>query len=108
MSLILQDDQKVTLAVRPIDAAGNPAAIDGAPAWTVEGANPEILTLAPSADGLSCEALTVGPLGTCQVKVAADARIGPEVKTITGVLDIEVRGGEAVSLAVDASVPVPR
>lgn len=108
MSLVLLDSQKVALSVQPIDAAGNPAKIDGVPAWSVVGANPEILALEVAGDGLSCEVLTAGQLGTAQVMVSADADLGEGVKTISGVLDIEVQGGEAVSLNVSAGLPEPK
>ena len=103
--LILKDTQKVSLAIAPVDARGNPAKVDGAPVWSVAGANPDILELPAAADGLSCVVLTKGPLGTAQVVVAADADLGAGTKAIQGVLDIEVQASEAVALGVNAAVP---
>lgn len=105
MSFVLLDSQKVALSVQPVDAAGNPAPVDGAPSWETGGAHPEILQLAPAADGLSCEIVAAGGLGTAQVKVSADARLGADIKTITGILDVEVVAGEAVTLTINAGSP---
>jgi len=106
--LVLTDVQKVHLAVRPIDAAGNQAPVDGKPTWAAGGANPEILELVPSDDGLSCDVFTVGPLGTAQVQVNADADMGEGIVPIVGLLDIEVQASQAVSVAIDAGTPEPK
>jgi hypothetical protein len=108
MSLVLKDDQKCALSIVPLDAAGNPAPVDANPVWAAKGANPEILALIPSEDGLSCQVVTVGPLGTAQVEVTADALIGEGVVPLVGLLDVEVVGGQAVSLSINAGAPEPR
>lgn len=105
---VLTDMQKVGLAIQPVDGAGNPAKIDAAPVWDVIGANPEILTVTASDDGLSAEVVTVGPLGTAQVRVVADADLGMGVKPITGILDVEVIASEAVAVVVNAGEPEDR
>lgn len=101
--LVLTDVQKVALAIAPKSAAGNPAQVDGAPVWS--SSDETILTLTVAPDGLSAEAVTTGKLGTVQVNVSADADLGEGAKTITGVLDIEVKASEAVSLDVSAGTP---
>lgn len=101
--LILTDVQKVALAIAPKSAAGNPAPVDGAPQWS--SSDETILTLTVAEDGLSAEAVTTGKLGIAQVNVTADARLGEGVETITGVLDIEVKASEAVSLDISAGTP---
>ncbi|MFA5766819.1 MAG: hypothetical protein WC919_02770 [Candidatus Paceibacterota bacterium] len=103
MSLILKDNQRVTINVSPVDAKGNPAQVDGAPVWAVVG--PGIVTLEPSTDGFTCVATTTGELGTTQLTVTADADVGEGIQTISGLLDVEVVGGVAVSLAIAAGVP---
>lgn len=104
--LILTDVQQVPLAVAFKDAAGNPAAVDGAPVWT--SSDPTIVTVTASADGLSATAVAVGPLGQAQVSAAADADLGSGVTTITGVLDITVQASEAVNALVTAGTPVAK
>lgn len=103
MALVLTDIQKVSLSITPTSAAGNPAPVDGAPVWT--SSDESVLTVTASEDGLSAEAVTTGKLGVAQVSVSADADLGEGVTTITGVLDVEVKASEAVSLAVSAGTP---
>ena len=103
MALILTDEQQVPLSVSFTTAAGNPAIVDGAPVWTSSDEN--IVTVQPAEDGLSAVALTVGPLGVAQVSVTADADLGEGTRTITGLLDIEVRAAEAVVANIGAGAP---
>jgi hypothetical protein len=106
MSLILTDVQKVELSISPTSAAGNPAPLDGTPVWS--SSDESVLAITASEDGLSAVAVTTGKLGRAQVNVSADADLGDGVKTITGVLDVEVRVSEAVSLAVSAGSPTDK
>jgi hypothetical protein len=99
----LTDIQKVSLSIQPIDAKGNPAVVDGIPVWQVS--DTALLSLVVAEDGLSAELLAVGPLGTGQVTVAADALIGEGVVPITGILDVTVIASQAASLAISAGVP---
>ena len=43
--------------------------------------------------------------GAAQVNVTADAQIGEGVTEITGVLDVEVKAGQAVALNIAAGAP---
>lgn len=101
--LVLTDVQKVGFAVNAVSAAGNPAALDGAPVWT--SSDESVLTLVVSEDGLSCEAVTTGKLGVAQVKVTADADLGEGVVPLVGVADVEVVASQAVNLELKAGVP---
>lgn len=103
MSLILTDEQQVTLRIEPKTAAGNPARIDGVPSWTVS--SDDVLEIVPAADGMAALVRARGPLGTAQVFAEADADLGEGVRTIGGVLDVEVLAAEAVSLLVVAGAP---
>lgn len=71
--LQLTDIQQDSLAIAPVDAMGNAAPVQGV-VWSV--ADPTLLTLTPSVDGLSCEIAAIGPEGTTQVNVQADANVG--------------------------------
>lgn len=102
MTLILTDSQKATLTIQPVDKAGNPATVEGV-AWTTSDAT--VLTVAASEDGLSAVVSSTGKLGTAQVNVTADALIGDGVAEITGVLDVEVKAGQAVALNIAAGTP---
>lgn len=105
MTLTLTDIQKVSLSIAPVSAAGNPAPVENV-VWT--SSNPEVLEVVASEDGLTAVASTVGPLGTAQVTVVADADLGEGVVPLTGILDVVVVGSQAVSLGVVAGTPEPR
>ena len=102
MALTLSVIQQVTLSITPVDAKGNPAPVDGVPMWSLS--VPDVATLTPAADGLSAT-LVAMTLGHEQVTVSADARFGPEVVTISGVLEVDVVTAEAVSLGIIAGEP---
>lgn len=101
--LILTDEQQVALTAAFKTAKGNDARVDGTPTW--RSSDEAIITVTPAADGLSATAVAVGPLGTAQVSVEADADLGEGTRLITGVLDIEVRAAEAVVAIVNAGAP---
>lgn len=103
-TLTLTDSQSCPLSVAFVDAAGNPAVVDGAPQWLT--GNSEILALAPAADGLSCVVNAAGPLGTATVSVSADADLGSGSTTISGSLDVTVIAGAAVTVDITAGTPV--
>ena len=104
--LILQDTQQVLLSITPEDAAGNPAVLDEVPVWAVGGTNTNIVTLVPATNGLSCEVVAAGPLGTCQVQVtaAADATTGGVV--VMGVLNVTVTASTVAAFSITAAAPV--
>lgn len=101
--LILTDKQEVDLSVAFTSKAGNPAKVDGTPAWV--SSNEAVVTVVAAADGLSVVAKAVGPLGTAQVSVSADADLGEGVRLITGTFDITVEASEAVVAGVAAGTP---
>jgi hypothetical protein len=103
MAITITDSQAFTASVSAVDAKGNPALIDGAPIWT--SSNPLIITVVPSANPLTARVSAVGPLGAAQVVVTADADLGAGVRTLTGILDVTILGGAAVSLSIAASTP---
>lgn len=104
MAFTLTDIQQVTLAITAVDARGNPAKLDGAPVWATSDA--ALLTVVPSEDGLSCVATAVGPLGTAQVLVTADADLGAGIRELTGLLDVEIIASEALNITIVPGTPV--
>lgn len=104
--LVLTDIQKVDVAIAPKSAAGNPAVVDGAPVWSCS--DETVLTLTVAEDGFSAVVETTGKLGVAQVSVTADADMGEGVKAVSGVLDIEVKASEAVTLDISAGVPTDK
>lgn len=105
MAFLLTDVQKVSLSITPVTAAGNAAPVESV---TWASSNEAVLTVVAAEDGLSAVATAVGPLGTAQVTVVADALIGEGTVELTGVLDVEVVASQAVSLVVAAGTPEPK
>lgn len=103
---LLQDIQKVKLTINPVSAAGNPAPVDGVPAWATS--DELIATVAPAEDGLSAYVVATGPVGVAQVSVKVDADLGEGLREIIGTFDVEVIASEAAALVVTAGVPEPK
>lgn len=104
MSTVLPVTHLLPASVQPVDAKGNPAAVDGVAVW--ETSEPILATLEVADDGLSAKIVPTGVLGHVQIRVRADARMGPDVREISGLLEIELVAAEAVSLNVTAGEPV--
>lgn len=103
MALTMTDSQQCTLTVAFLDKKGNPAPTDGPPEWLVD--NPNVLTLTPAPDGLSCLVVAVGPLGSAVVSVKADADLGSGVVEIVGTLDVTITGGTATTVTITPGTP---
>lgn len=71
---------------------GQPAPVDGIPVW--RSADDTIVTVEPSEDGLSCTIRTTGIVTPTDspvlVTVTADARMGADVREITGGINYTV------------------
>lgn len=93
------DDAGKKLILKPKDRHGNPAPVDGVPVWSVS--DDSLLTVTPSEDGLRATVQAVGPVGTGQVVVKADADLGEGFKEIIGTADVDIVAGEATELAID-------
>jgi hypothetical protein len=87
-----------------VDAAGNPALIDGEVAWA--SSDDTVLAVFTSAND-STEAIlrTIGPVGQVQVTATADADLGAGVREIITPLDVTVVAGEAMSGTIEPSGP---
>lgn len=105
-SMKLTDVQKVVGSIAPKDAAGNPAPVDGIPVWA--SSDPAIVTVTAAPDGMSAVVEAVGPLGTAQVSVTADADTGEGVTAITALADIEVLASQATVVGINFDVPEPK
>jgi len=103
MGATITDLQKVTATLKQLDKKGNLAPVDGVPVWVTD--NSDMVALAPSADGMSCDVMAVGPLGTCNVQVTADADMGQGSQPIIGVGQVTVTGGQATTVTVDFGQP---
>lgn len=96
MATQLTVTQQVPVGVEFKDAKGNPAKVDGVPAWATD--NSDVLALEPAADGLSCNVKAAGVIGTAKVQVSADADLGAGVELVIGTLEIEVVAGKAATV----------
>jgi hypothetical protein len=100
--LTLKSDQISVAHVKAVDAEGHPTTdFEDDPVW--ETANPQIVTVQPSADGLTCVvgSPTPGQLGVSTVSVKAT--VGG--KEIVGQADVEVVAAEAVSMEITFDAP---
>lgn len=99
MAVQLTDSQQCDVTPKFVDKKGNPAKVDGAPTWLTD--NPDVLSLTPSADGLTCTVAAVGPLGAGKISMKADADLGAGVVELVGTLDFEITAGQATTVILD-------
>jgi hypothetical protein len=106
-NFVLTADQEVPVSVAFTDDHGNPAQVDGAPTWA--SSDDTILSVTPAADGLSAIVAAVGPDGSAQVSVTANANMDPNGAPIPvmGLLGIDVVSGAAASAVLTPGAPVP-
>lgn len=88
--------QKYTLAIEPVNKKGNPAPLDGIPAWA--SSDESVATVVADESGLSATVLAQG-VGSYTVSVSGDADLGAGVKTITASDSGEVTLGEATAIS---------
>lgn len=103
MQLHLGKQRTLSLSIK--DAGGNDAQVqEGSIVWSVTDGALAVVT--PAADGMSAVVVPVGPLGSLQVEVSADADLGEGVKTVSGFIEVDILAGEAVSLNIAAGEEV--
>jgi len=101
--ITINENQKVLLTAEPLSAKGNIAPIDGAVVWSVVSGS-GFISITPF-DGLSAYAVAIGPLGIATVQATADADLGAGTTFITNTIEIEVIGGQAVTLNIIPGTP---
>lgn len=95
MTLVLSNKQRVSLSVEFKDKDGVITPVFGVPTWA--SSNTAILTVTPSADGLSAEATTVDNAnGSSQVTV--------NLGGLSAVLDVDVNDSGSVGAATSAEI----
>src|SRR5215469_11276025 len=95
MSSTLPSGGSAMAQVSWVDAAGNPAPVDGATGWVSSDSTIVTVTV-NAADSTMATVTAPGPIGPAQVQATADADMGSGVQTITAVLDLSVIAGQAV------------
>jgi hypothetical protein len=103
--LLPVDKKLVGCTISYVDSFGNAAKVDGIPVWAAD--NPNLVTVIASTDGFSADIIPVGPVGTTQITVTADADLGEGVKTLTTIGTIECIAAEAVSGTINFPEPTP-
>lgn len=84
--------QQFSATLNPKDRRGNPAVLDGVPTWAVE--NPTVISIEPSADGLSAVIKAQG-VGESNYNANGDADLGAGVRPIIAQGHVVVSRGEA-------------
>ena len=103
MAFSMTDSQKCTLTITAVDKKGNPAALPaGAVSWLVD--NTAVVALTPSADGSTCDAAAVGPLGTATISVKVSDATGTTLAA--GSIDCTITGGAATTITINPGAPV--
>lgn len=105
LELTINNHQKVTVTLNPVDQDGNPEPVDGIPAWVVQSGNS---TVVPAADGMSADLISEDGVGDTVFGVSADADPGPGVQTIQDTITLHVVHEFASNLGLTAGQPVPK
>jgi hypothetical protein len=96
--------QQVTLTAAFTNSRGQPADVEGTPAWSTD--NTDALTLVPAADGLTCLVKAAGPLtDLAKVTCTGDADLGDGVAEVKLSHDIKVVAAQATTGTVTAGTP---
>ena len=96
MAYTLPADRMIVVRVDYVDAAGNPAQVDGEVTWDTSA--PEIATVDPDeGDSHQCTVTPGGTIGTVQISAHADADLGSGTRELVTMLDVTTVAGEAVA-----------
>jgi hypothetical protein len=101
--ITINETQKVLLTAEPLSAKGNPAPIDGAVVWSVVSGS-EFITITP-VDNLTAYATAIGPVGIAIAQATADSDLGAGTIFISNTIEVEVIGGQAVTLNIIPGTP---
>jgi len=96
-------NQEVEVSIKPVDAAGNDAPVDGIPAWSLS--SPDFAHIkSTAADGLKAVIAGDKP-GSFQVNVTGDADLGTGVIPIVSMLDMTLQPGQATGFEMQTGTP---
>lgn len=93
---VLVPGEKATGKISITDAQGNPAKVDGIPAYSLTDDSMGVVEAA--ADGLTFSFTSSGKVGSCLLQVRADADLSGAVEELLGEGEIEVVSGKAVKV----------
>jgi len=102
--IVLPDSQQFPITVKGAkDKKNNPTPLPpGSVVYLTD--NPALLSVTPSADGMSCVVAAAGPLGECNVTVKLVGADGSTVAAKT--IDVLINAGAATTLDIDVGTPV--
>jgi len=103
LELTITNEQKVQVTLFPVTEGGDPAKLDGAPAWSVVSGDS---TVEPAEDGMSAFLVSADDPGDTDFMVEADADLGAGVQTISDIVRLHVAGAQAKNLGLSAGTPV--
>ena len=96
-------NQEVEVSIKPVDAAGNDAPVDGVPEWSLSSSDfAHIKSTTP--DGLKSVIAGDKP-GSFQVNVTGDADLGTGVIPIVSMLDMTLQPGQATGFEMQTGTP---
>jgi hypothetical protein len=93
-------EEKCRMSIQPMTAGGQPATVDGAAQWSVEGT----CTVEPLDDVSAW--IIAGAMGDSTVTVGVDADLGEGVVPIGDTCLVHVNNPQAASVGLSADVPV--
>ena len=96
---VLKVNQKAEVVLKVTDSKGNPAALDGAPVWSLSSTDLADLTIAEG--GLSATLLPKGQTGSLVVQVHGDGDLSEGVRDLLGELQVDLIPGDAVKIALE-------
>lgn len=99
--LTMTDTQMAEVSLIIKDKSGNPATVDGIPAWA--STDPLVADAIVDPDGMKANVLAKSS-GVCQITVSADADLGAGVKPIIGFLDVHISGTATVIELIPGSI----
>jgi hypothetical protein len=102
MAFELTATQQVTLTVAPKDRRGNPAQVQD-PTWQVD--NPNLVSLVPAPDGLSCVVAALGPIGAGTLTFRCDSNLGAGVVELIGTVQFTITPGTATVIEITPGTP---
>lgn len=103
----LKAGQGATVTATITGASGQPARVDGTPAWTAEPAD-GLSSLTPSSDGMTCQIIAGSETQAVLVSMTVDADLGEGVRELIGTLEAHVQADvpveeEATFIQLDAN-----
>ncbi len=100
--LQLTNTQQCQLSIAGVDKKGNPAGLEGI---IYSSSDPSVAAVTQDAADPSKALVVAVAAGTAQINVRADADLGDGVTELTGVLDVTVVPGQAVSFVINTGTP---